>query len=51
VTEKAFSDLPMSETILKACRNLVNFLTLHHRQPKSFLESRLREEPLNPFKM
>ena len=25
VTRKAFSDLPMSEGTLKACRNLVNF--------------------------
>jgi hypothetical protein len=51
VTKKSFSDLPMSEGTLKACRNLANFLILHHRQPKSFLESRSREELLNPFRM
>ena len=28
VTKKAFSDLPMSEGTLKACRNLVNFFDL-----------------------
>jgi hypothetical protein len=37
VTKKAFSDLPMSEGTLKACRNLVNFFNSSSQATKKLL--------------
>ncbi len=49
VTKKAFSDLPMSEGTLKACRNLVNFFNSSSQATKKLLGKQVEGRAVKPI--
>jgi len=49
VTHKAFSDLPMSEGSLKACRNLVNFFNLSPQATIKLLGKQVEGRAVKPI--
>jgi len=49
VTKKAFSDIPMSEGTLKACRNLVNFFNSSSQATKKLLGKQVEGRAVKPI--
>jgi hypothetical protein len=49
VTKKAFSDLPMSEGPLKACRNLANFFNSSSQATKKLLGKQVKGRAVKPI--